>query len=55
MPRRTKYLKLPNGFGSIRYLGKNRRNSYAVHPPTSEFTENGALCVRPRCVTLMPG
>lgn len=39
--RRKKYPKLPNGFGSIKYLGKGRRNPYAVHPPTTEFTEDG--------------
>lgn len=50
MARRKKYPKLPNGYGSIRYLGKGRRNPYAVHPPTKEFNENGipqvptALC-----------
>ena len=33
MPKRKKYPKLPNGYGTIRYLGKNRRNCYAVHPP----------------------
>lgn len=31
--KRKKYPKLPNNFGSIRYLGANRRNCYAVHPP----------------------
>ena len=37
-------------YGSIRFLGTNRRNPYAVHPPTTEFNENGipqtpkALC-----------
>lgn len=36
--------------GSIKYLGKGRRNPYAVHPPTTEFTLDGipktpkALC-----------
>ena len=50
MAKRKKYPKLPNGWGSIRYLGAGRRNPYAVHPPTTEFTENGipirlpALC-----------
>lgn len=50
MARRKKYPKLPNGYGSIRYLVKNRRNPYAVHPPTKKFNENGvpqvpaALC-----------
>lgn len=50
MARRKKYPKLPNGYGSIKYLGKGRRNPYAVHPPTTEFTLDGvpktpkALC-----------
>lgn len=30
---RKKYPRLPSGFGTIRYLGENRRNCYAVHPP----------------------
>lgn len=36
--------------GSIKYLGKGRRNPYAVHPPTTKFTLDGvpktpkALC-----------
>lgn len=34
MPRpRKKRMKLPNGFGSIKYLGDNRRRPYAVYPP----------------------
>lgn len=50
MARRKKYPKLPNGYGSIKYLGKGRRNPYAVHPPVTEFTADGkavstkALC-----------
>lgn len=50
MPKRKKYPKLPNGFGSIKYLGSGRRNPYAVHPPTKKFDLNGipqtpkALC-----------
>lgn len=32
---RRKHPRLPNGYGSIRYLGKNRKNPYAVlAPPT---------------------
>lgn len=31
---RKKYPRLPSGFGTIRYLGENRRNCYAVHPPS---------------------
>ncbi len=41
MSRRKKYPKLPNGFGSIKYLGKNRTNPYGVYPPTKEFDEDG--------------
>lgn len=33
--KRKKYPKLPNSFGSIRYLGQGRRNCYAVHPPAT--------------------
>lgn len=50
MAKRKKYPKLPNGYGSIKYLGRNRRNPYAVHPPTEKFDEDGvpqtpkALC-----------
>ena len=50
MAKRKKYPKLPNGFGSIKYLGKGRRNPYGVYPPVKEYTENGvpitpkALC-----------
>lgn len=33
MPTRKKHPRLPNGYGTIRYLGKGRRNAYAVHPP----------------------
>lgn len=50
MSKRKKYPKIPNGYGSIKYLGKGRRNPYAVHPPTTEFTIDGipktpkALC-----------
>ena len=41
MAKRKKYPKLPNGYGSIKYLGAGRRNPYAVHPPTKEFDLNG--------------
>lgn len=50
MAKRKKYPVLPNGFGSIKRLSGNRRNPYAVHPPTTEFNEDGipktpkALC-----------
>lgn len=50
MPRRKRYPKLPNGFGSIKYLGKGRHFPYGVFPPVTEFNEDGkaispkALC-----------
>lgn len=40
MPKR-RYPKLPNGYGSIKYLKNKKRNRYAVHPPTTEFTLAG--------------
>lgn len=52
MPKRKKYPKLPNDCGSIRYLGKGRRNPYAVHPPTTSFSENGSpITPTPLCYT----
>jgi integrase len=39
---RKKRLKMPNGFGSIKYLGKNRRNPYGVYP-AAERDEDGNL------------
>lgn len=39
---RKKRLKMPNGYGSIKFLGKNRRNPYGVYPP-AERDENGKL------------
>lgn len=49
MPKKKKHPRLPNAFGSIRILGSGRKNPYAVHPPCTEFTDNGykrpkALC-----------
>lgn len=37
MAKRKKRMKLPNGFGSIKYLGEGRRNPYAVYPPVTEY------------------
>lgn len=45
MPTRKKHQRLPNGYGSIRYLGKGRRNAYAVHPPADiDGNRPPALC-----------
>lgn len=44
MPKKKrKYPKLPNGYGQIRYLGKNRRNPYGVYPPATETYPNGEM------------
>ena len=47
MAKRKKYPKLPNGYGSIKYLGKGRRNPYGVYPPTTEFTLDGVPVTKP--------
>lgn len=45
MPKRKKHPRLPNGYGSIRYLGKSRKNAYAVHPPADiDGNRPPALC-----------
>lgn len=50
MAKRKRYPKLPNGYGSIKYLGKKRRNAYGVYPPVTDYTDDGvpitpkALC-----------
>ncbi len=41
MPKRKKYPKLPNNYGSIQFLGKGRRNPYAVIPPVKQFDQDG--------------
>lgn len=48
MARRKKYPRLPNGYGSIQFLGKGRRNPYAVRPPVKAFDLDGkAIRERP--------
>ncbi len=37
-PKKNKHPRLRNGFGSVRYLGKNRTNPYAVLAPTKTYT-----------------
>lgn len=50
MAKRKKHPRLPNGYGQIRYLGKNRRNPYGVYPPATDEYDSGqkkppkALC-----------
>lgn len=43
MARRKKRMKLPNGYGSIKFLGTGRRNPYAVYPPVQEWTAKGPV------------
>lgn len=43
MPKRKKRMKLPNNFGSIKYLGKGRRRPYGVYPPVTEWTFTGPV------------
>lgn len=53
MPKRKKYARLPNRFGSIRYLGKGRSLPFAVHPPATERDEKG-FYVRPAALCYVP-
>lgn len=43
MRQRKKRMKLPNGFGSIKYLGSGRRNPYAVYPPVENWGPKGPI------------
>lgn len=45
--KRKKYPRLPNGFGSIRYLGGGRRNPFAVHPPAALDEKTGDIVSQP--------
>lgn len=52
MARRKRHPKLPNGYGTIQYLGKGRRNPYCVRPPVSEYDDEGrAIRPSPICYT----
>lgn len=53
MTKRKKYPKLPNGYGSIKFLKQKKRNQYAVHPPTTEFTEDG-VPITPKALCYVP-
>lgn len=51
-PRRKRYPKLPNGYGSIKWLGRGRRNPYGVYPPVTDFTDDGIpISVKALCYT----
>lgn len=47
MARRKKHPRLPSGFGSIRYLGKNRSRPYAVHAPSTDRDPSTGNYIRP--------
>lgn len=49
MPKRKKHPRLPNAYGSIRYLGKGRTNPYSVHPPAQDCDAHGNY-IRPRAL-----
>ena len=53
MPKRKHFPKLPSGYGSVRFLGKNRRLPYAVHPPSTERDANG-FYIRPKALCYVP-
>lgn len=43
MAKHRKRMKLPNNFGSIKYLGKGRRKPYGVYPPVTEYGPHGPI------------
>lgn len=43
MAKHRKRMKLPNNFGSIKYLGKGRRKPYGVYPPVTEYGLRGPI------------
>lgn len=49
MPRRRKHPRLPNAFGSIRYIGAGRAKPYAVHPPCTDFSDTGYIRPKALC------
>lgn len=52
MAKKKKHIRIPNGYGSIRYIGANRTLPYAVHPPAHEC-ENG-IYKRPKAICYVP-
>lgn len=50
MPKRKKRVKLPNGYGQISYLGKGRRNPYAVYPPAKDYYEHTGQMKHPKAL-----
>ena len=50
MARRKKHPRLPNGYGSIKFLGKGRRNPYGVYPPAREINEETGNPITPPAI-----
>lgn len=50
---KRKHPNLPNGYGSIRYLGAGRSRPYAVHPPANEQNEKGRY-ITPKAICYCP-
>lgn len=50
MAKRKKHPRLPNGYGSIKYLGKGRRNPYGVYPPAKEINEETGNPITPPAI-----
>lgn len=50
MANRKRRMKLPNGFGSIKYLGSGRRNPYAAYPPAETWAANGKYQITPKAL-----
>lgn len=53
MPKKKKYMRLPNGYGSIRHLTGSRSLPYAVHPPATGRDDEGRY-IRPKPLCYVP-
>lgn len=42
---KRKHPNLPNGYGSIRFLGEGRSRPYAVHPPATQCNDKGRYII----------
>lgn len=53
MPKKQKHPRLPNGYGQIRLIDRNRYLPYAVHPPATERNDKGNY-IRPPALCYVP-
>lgn len=51
--KNTQSYRMAIRFGTIRYLKNKKHNPYAVHPPVTEFTENG-VPIREKAICHVP-